>query len=220
MSASRTQTITTNSSLNARTSRSRPAPPLTTDPMELEEDDLEEDEDEIIQRAQEKVRRMKERKAAAAQQKAEEEAARKAVEEERAQAAAREERRKRMAEAATARSRHGSSLREGLRSPRRPVVEIRKEKGKGKARAPPVDKDPDDGGDGDDDDDEDERVKANTYHRHFNHKLDWLIMDATRRRRGGRRTGAEEGPVGEREGEGGVEQRTLDIGPLALLALL
>ncbi|KAJ3803660.1 hypothetical protein F5876DRAFT_84775 [Lentinula aff. lateritia] len=264
MSASRTQTITTNSSSNAGPSRSRPAQPPTTNPMELEEDDLEEDEDEIIRRAQEKVCRMKERKAAAAaaaQQKAEEEAARKAVEEERAQAVAREERRKRLAEAATARSRRGSSLGEGSRSPRRPVVEIRKEKGKGKARAPPMDEDPDDGGDGDDDDDEDDRapcercrtkklscqmqagkrssiickpchdakvkcsysgrpsmvkregggqptgerlavlesqvaqlladnrqlrdgqVKANTYHRHFNRKLDWLITDAARRRR-------------------------------------
>ncbi|KAJ3803655.1 hypothetical protein F5876DRAFT_84789 [Lentinula aff. lateritia] len=26
-------------------------------------------------------------------------------------------------------------------------------------------------------------VKANTYHRHFNRKLDWLITDAARRRR-------------------------------------
>ncbi|KAJ3858099.1 hypothetical protein EV359DRAFT_88272 [Lentinula novae-zelandiae] len=195
---------------------------------------------------------MKERKAAAAaaaQQKAEEEAARKAIEEERAQAVAREERRKRMAEAATARSWRGSSLGEGSRSPRRPVVEIRKEKGKGKARAPPMDEDPDDGGDGDEDDRapcercrtkklscqmqagkrssiickpchdakvkcsysgrpstvkregggqlesqvaqlladnrqlRDGQVKANTYHRHFNRKLDWLITDAARRRR-------------------------------------
>ncbi|KAJ3803792.1 hypothetical protein F5876DRAFT_84428 [Lentinula aff. lateritia] len=29
----------------------------------------------------------------------------------------------------------------------------------------------------------DGQVKANTYHRHFNRKLDWLIMDAARRRR-------------------------------------
>ncbi|KAJ3897516.1 hypothetical protein F5879DRAFT_995915 [Lentinula edodes] len=29
----------------------------------------------------------------------------------------------------------------------------------------------------------DGQVKANTYHRHFNHKLDWLIMDAARRRK-------------------------------------
>lgn len=29
----------------------------------------------------------------------------------------------------------------------------------------------------------DGQVKANTYHCHFNRKLDWLIMDATRRRR-------------------------------------
>ncbi|KAJ3884758.1 hypothetical protein GG344DRAFT_83538 [Lentinula edodes] len=29
----------------------------------------------------------------------------------------------------------------------------------------------------------DGQVKANTYHRHFNKKLDWLITDAARRRR-------------------------------------
>ncbi|KAJ3858161.1 hypothetical protein EV359DRAFT_69229, partial [Lentinula novae-zelandiae] len=29
----------------------------------------------------------------------------------------------------------------------------------------------------------DGQVKANTYHHHFNRKLDWLIMDAARRRR-------------------------------------
>ncbi|KAJ3925244.1 MAG: hypothetical protein NXY57DRAFT_1072271 [Lentinula lateritia] len=29
----------------------------------------------------------------------------------------------------------------------------------------------------------DGQVKANTYHRHFNRKLDWLITDAARRRR-------------------------------------
>ncbi|KAJ3884439.1 hypothetical protein GG344DRAFT_84028 [Lentinula edodes] len=29
----------------------------------------------------------------------------------------------------------------------------------------------------------DGQVKANTYHHHFNHKLDWLITDAARRRR-------------------------------------
>ncbi|KAJ3847605.1 hypothetical protein EV368DRAFT_87549 [Lentinula lateritia] len=29
----------------------------------------------------------------------------------------------------------------------------------------------------------DGQVKANTYHRHFNQKLDWLITDAARRRR-------------------------------------
>ncbi|KAJ3845709.1 hypothetical protein EV368DRAFT_70490, partial [Lentinula lateritia] len=130
----------------------------------LEDEDLDEDEEEIIRKAKEKVRRMKERKAAAAaaaKQKAKEEAARKAVEEERAQAAAKEERRRRMAEAATARSRRGSSPEETLGSPRRPVVEIRREKGKGKgkSKAQPVDEDPDDGGDGDDDDDEeDERA--------------------------------------------------------------
>ncbi|KAJ3870492.1 hypothetical protein F5051DRAFT_447622, partial [Lentinula edodes] len=171
----------------------------------------------------------------------------------------------------TARSQRGTSPEETSGSPRRPVVEIRREKGKGKGKAKiqPVDEDPDDGGDGgddggdggDNDDDEEEQapcercknkkiscqmqagrrssiickpchdakvkcsysgrpsmvkqeggghptgerlavlesqvaqlladnqqlrdgqVKANTYHCHFNRKLDWLITDATRRRR-------------------------------------
>ncbi|KAJ3924771.1 MAG: hypothetical protein NXY57DRAFT_969088 [Lentinula lateritia] len=199
---------------------------------------------------------MKERKAAAAaaaKQKAEEEAARKAKE---------EERRKRMAEAATARSRRGASPGEVLLSPRRPIVEIRKNRGKGKERvqAEAAGGDPDDSGDEEEDDEDDRapckwcrtkkiscqmqagkrssiickpchdakvkcsysgrpsivkkevganptgehlavlesqvaqlladnrqlrdgQVKANTYHRHFNRKLDWLITDAARRRR-------------------------------------
>ncbi|KAJ3846286.1 hypothetical protein EV368DRAFT_89281 [Lentinula lateritia] len=147
-----------------------------------------------------------------------------------------------------------------VRSPRRPVVEIRREKGKGKgkAKAQPIDEDPDDGGDEDDEDDRapceqcrskkipcqmqagkrssiickpchdakvrcsystrpitvkreggsnptgerlavlesqmaqlladnrqlrEGQVKANTYHRHFNKKLDWLMIDAARRRK-------------------------------------
>ncbi|KAJ3924528.1 MAG: hypothetical protein NXY57DRAFT_969688 [Lentinula lateritia] len=59
-----------------------------------------------------------------------------------------------MAAAATARSRRGSSPEETSGSPRRPVVEIRREKnkGKGKSKAQPVDEDPDD------DDEEDERT--------------------------------------------------------------
>ncbi|KAJ3803577.1 hypothetical protein F5876DRAFT_84986 [Lentinula aff. lateritia] len=208
---------------------------------------------------------MKERKAAAAaaaKQKAEEEAAKKLAEEERVQALAREERRRRMAEAATARSRRGTSPGEVSESPRRPVVEIRRIKGKGKGRVQDeaAGGDPDDGDDGDDDDDNDRapcercrvkkiscqmqagkrssiickpchdakvkcsysgrpsivkkegganptgerlavlesqvaqlladnrqlrdgQVKANTYHRHFNRKLDWLITDAARRRK-------------------------------------
>ncbi|KAJ3897555.1 hypothetical protein F5879DRAFT_995867 [Lentinula edodes] len=56
-----------------------------------------------------------------------------------------------MAEAATTRSRRGSSP--GGSSV---VVEIRKEQGKGKAKAQPVGGDPDDGGDGEDDDDDEE----------------------------------------------------------------
>ncbi|KAJ3884022.1 hypothetical protein GG344DRAFT_84706 [Lentinula edodes] len=206
---------------------------------------------------------MKARKAAAAaKRKAEEEAARKAAEEARRQKEAEarelEERRRRMAEAATARSRRGSSPGGSSVSPRRPVVEIRKDKGKGKGKAQPVGGDPDDGGDGDDDDDDrtpcercrskkiscqmqagkrssvickpchdakvrcsysgrpstvkreggnpygerlavlesqvaqlladnrqlrDGQVKANTYHRHMNRKLDWLVTEASRRRR-------------------------------------
>ncbi|KAJ3912888.1 hypothetical protein F5877DRAFT_84347 [Lentinula edodes] len=64
MSASRTQTTTTTTSLTAGPSRSHAAPPPSADYVE-DEEDLEEDKDEIIRRAQEKVRRMKERKAAA-----------------------------------------------------------------------------------------------------------------------------------------------------------
>ncbi|KAJ3885709.1 hypothetical protein GG344DRAFT_82433 [Lentinula edodes] len=261
MSTSRTQTTTSSSTAGPSGFRRIPLTPAQPNP--LEDEDLDEDEEEIIRKAEEKVQRMRERKAAAAaKQKAEEEAARKAKEEERAQAAAREERRKRMAEAATARSRRGSSPEETSGSPRRPVVEIRREKGKGKSKAQPVDEDPDDGGDGGDDDDEDDermpcercrnkkipcqmqagkrssiickpchdakvrcsysrrpstvkreggsnptgerlavlesqvaqlladnrqlrdgQVKANTYHRHMNRKLDWLVTDAARRRR-------------------------------------
>ncbi|KAJ3897431.1 hypothetical protein F5879DRAFT_983005, partial [Lentinula edodes] len=273
MSTSRTQTHTTSSSTAGPSGHRRLVlsvnPTESADPDSREEEDLEEDEAEVLRKAQEKVRRMKERKAAAAaaaaaKQKAEEEAAKKVAEEAREQAAAREERKRRMAAAATARSRRGSSPEETSGSPRRPVVEIRREKskGKGKSKAQPVDEDPDDGGDGgDDDDEEDERtpcercrnkkipcqmqagkrssiickpchdakvrcsysnrpftvkreggsnptgerlavlesqvaqlladnrqlrdgqVKANTYHRHFNRKLDWLITDAARRRR-------------------------------------
>ncbi|KAJ3803924.1 hypothetical protein F5876DRAFT_84114 [Lentinula aff. lateritia] len=251
MSGSRTHTTTTTSSSTAGPSgfHQPPAPP--TNPAAHEDEDLEEDEEEILRRTQEKVRRMKQRKTAvAAKKKAEEAAAREL-----------EERRKRMAEAATARSWRDSSPGETSGAPRRPVVEIRREKGKGKAKAQPVGRDPDDGGDGDnDDDDEDERapckrcrskisfqmqagkrssiickpchdakvrcsystrpftvkreggsnptgerlavmesqmaqlladnrqlregqVKVNTYHRHFNKKLDWLMMDAARQRK-------------------------------------
>ncbi|KAJ3926160.1 MAG: hypothetical protein NXY57DRAFT_966840 [Lentinula lateritia] len=255
MSTSRTQTTTTSSS-TAGPSGYRQIPTTPAQPASLEDEDLDEDEEEVIRKAQEKVRRMKGRKAAAvaaAKQKAQEEAARKAVEEERAQAAAKEERRKRMVEAATARSRRGTSPGEVSSSPRCPTVEIRRVKGKGKERvqAEAAGSDPDD-------DDRapcercrakkiscqmqagkrssiickpchnakvkcsysgrpsivtkevganptgehlavlesqvaqlladnwqlhDGQVKANTYHRHFNRKLDWLITDAARRRR-------------------------------------
>ncbi|KAJ3861191.1 hypothetical protein EV359DRAFT_84556 [Lentinula novae-zelandiae] len=241
MSASRT--ITTTSLSTAGPSRSRRIPPTPASPTEFHDDELEEDGEEMLRRAQEKVRQMKEKKALlAAQKKAEEEVAQRAAEEVQRQkevvAQEKEERRKKMAEAATACSWRGSSFREGSGSPRRPVVEVRTERGKGKARAQPVDEDPDDGGDGNDDDDEDERapcercrnkkipcqmqagkrssiicgsnptgerlavlesqvaqlladnrqlrdgqVKANTYHWHFNCKLDWLITDAARRRK-------------------------------------
>ncbi|KAJ3883995.1 hypothetical protein GG344DRAFT_84780 [Lentinula edodes] len=210
---------------------------------------------------------MKARKAAAAaKKKAEEEAARKAAEEaQRKKEVAEwelEERQRKMAEAATARSRRGSSPGGSSISPQRPVVEIRKDKGKGKGKAQLVGGDPDDGGNGDDDDDdEDDRapcercrskkiscqmqagkrssvickpchdakvrcsysgrpstvkregggqpigerlvvlesqmaqlladnrqlreaqLKDNTYNRHINRKLDWLMTDAARRRK-------------------------------------
>ncbi|KAJ3804349.1 hypothetical protein F5876DRAFT_83339 [Lentinula aff. lateritia] len=163
-----------------------------------------------------------------------------------------------MAAAATERSQRGTSPSEVSTGPRRPIVEIRREKGKGKgkAKAQPVDEDPDDGGDGRDDRAPCERcrakkiscqmqagkrssiickpchdakvkcsysgrpsivkkevsanptgerlavlesqmsqlladnrqlregqVKANTYHRHFNKKLDWLMIDVARQRK-------------------------------------
>ncbi|KAJ3803543.1 hypothetical protein F5876DRAFT_85074 [Lentinula aff. lateritia] len=191
--------------------------------------------------------------------------AKKAAEEARRQkeVAARElaERRQRMAEAATARSRRGTSPGEGSESPRRPVVEIRRSKGKGKGKAQEeaAGGDPDDGRDENDEDEDDRtpcercrakriscqmqagkrssiickpchdakvkcsysgrpstvkregggqpvgerlailesqmaqlladnpqlregQLKDNNYNRHFNWKLDWLMMDAARRR--------------------------------------
>ncbi|KAJ4491850.1 hypothetical protein C8R41DRAFT_920216 [Lentinula lateritia] len=106
---------------------------------------------------------MKERKAAAAAKKrAEEEAAKKAAEEVHRQkeiaAWDLEEWRRKMAEAATTCSRWGSSPGETSVSPRRPVVEIRKEKGKGKAKAQPVGGDPNDGNNGEDDDNDEEQA--------------------------------------------------------------
>ncbi|KAJ3884565.1 hypothetical protein GG344DRAFT_83842 [Lentinula edodes] len=150
MSTSRTITTTTQKSLTAGPSRSRPTPP----PIDLTIPD------EAIRRAEEKVRRMKAKKAA--RKKAEEEAVRKAAEEaqRKKEEAAREleERRRRIVEAATTRNRRGSSPGGSSVSPQRPVVEIRKDKGKGKGKAQPVGGDPDDGGDGDDDNDEDDRA--------------------------------------------------------------
>ncbi|KAJ3884662.1 hypothetical protein GG344DRAFT_83696 [Lentinula edodes] len=263
--SSRTQTTTTPASAStAGPSGPRRQPPTPIRPAPFEDDDLDEEEEEVIRKAEEKVRRMKERKAAAAaaaKQKAEEEAAKKLAEEERVQALAREERRRRMAEAATARSRRGTSPGEVSESPRRPVVEIRRNNGKGKGRAQEeaAGGDPDDGGDENDDDEDDRtpcercrakkiscqmqagkrssiickpchdakvkclysgrpstvkregggqpigerlailesqmaqlladnrqlregQLKDNNYNRHFNRKLDWLMMDAARRR--------------------------------------
>ncbi|KAJ3911436.1 hypothetical protein F5877DRAFT_73179, partial [Lentinula edodes] len=72
-----------------------------------------------------------------------------------------EEQRRKLAEVATARSRQGSLPGESLVSPRRLVVEIRKEKGKGKAKAQPVGGDPDDSSDGEDNDNnEDEQASC------------------------------------------------------------
>ncbi|KAJ3924801.1 MAG: hypothetical protein NXY57DRAFT_969010 [Lentinula lateritia] len=155
MSTSHTQTTTTSSSTASPSGFRQLVPPAN--PASLEDEDLEEDEAEILRKAQEKVRRMKEQKAAAAaKQKAEEEAAKKVAEEAREQAAVREERRRRMAAAAAAHSRQGSLLEGTSGSPRRPVVEIWREKakGKGKAKAQPIDEDPNDGGDNDDDEED------------------------------------------------------------------
>ncbi|KAJ3803553.1 hypothetical protein F5876DRAFT_71348, partial [Lentinula aff. lateritia] len=219
MSTSRTQTHTTSSSTAGPSGHRRLVLPVNptdpADPDSFEEEDLEEDEAEVLRKAQEKVRQMKERKAAAAaaaaaKQKAEEEAAKKVAEEAREQAAAREERRRRMAVAATARSRRGSSPEETSGSPRRPVVEIRREKSKGKGKSKaqvrcsysnrPFTVKRDGGSNptgehlavlesqvaqllADNRQLRDGQVKANTYHQHFNRKLDWLITDAARRRR-------------------------------------
>ncbi|KAJ3911358.1 hypothetical protein F5877DRAFT_86090 [Lentinula edodes] len=105
--------------------------PLPADTSVHEEEGLEdEDEDEIIQRAQARVERVRARKVAAAAKKEE------VV-----------ERRRLLAEVATARSQRGTLPSEMSVSPRRPVVEIRREKGKGRAKVPaqPVGGDPDDG---------------------------------------------------------------------------
>ncbi|KAJ3911666.1 hypothetical protein F5877DRAFT_85672 [Lentinula edodes] len=170
MSTSRT---TTTSTQPTASSSSRPAdPPRPGTPIN-------EDEDEILREALARVERVKARKAAEAAKKkaAEEAAARKAEEERRKKEiaakrkAAQEaqdrasraqqqdaelvERRRLLAAAATARSQRGTSPSEMSVSPRRPVVEIRREKGQGRARIParPLGGDPDDG----DDDDEEER---------------------------------------------------------------
>ncbi|KAJ3872361.1 hypothetical protein F5051DRAFT_445254 [Lentinula edodes] len=185
MSTSRTTTTTTQPTAS---SSSRPADPLRPGTL------IDEDEDEILWEALARVERVKARKAAEAAKKkaAEEAAARKAEEERRKKEVAAKrkaaqeardrasraqqqdaeliERRRLLAEAATARSQRGTSPSEMLVSPRRPIVEIRREKGKGRARIParPVGGDPDDGDNGNDDDDDDEeerepceRCKAN-----------------------------------------------------------
>ncbi|GAW09546.1 hypothetical protein LENED_011708 [Lentinula edodes] len=116
--------------------------------------------------------RVRARKATAAAKKAaEEKAAKAAAAREKAAQEAREralrahqqeqevaERRRLLADAVSARSQRGTSPSEMSASPRRPVVEIRREKGKGRAKvpAPSVGGDPDDGDDGDDDDDDEE----------------------------------------------------------------
>ncbi|GAW10287.1 hypothetical protein LENED_012536 [Lentinula edodes] len=162
MSVSCTTTTTTRTSSTAGPSRSRPVAPLPADTSVHEEEGLEdEDEDEIIQRAQARVERVRARKVAAAAKKAaEEKAARAAAARERAAQEVQEqalwarqqeeevvERRRLLAEVATARSQRGTLPSEMSVSPRRPVVEIRREKGKGKAKVPaqPVGGDPDDG---------------------------------------------------------------------------
>ncbi|KAJ3858856.1 hypothetical protein EV359DRAFT_87119 [Lentinula novae-zelandiae] len=177
MSTSRIVTTTSNKSSTAGPSRSRPVPPLPADPSVSEEEDLEdEDEDEIIRRAQARVERVRVRKAAEAARKAtEEKAARAAAARERAAQEAQEralraqqqeaevaERCRLLADAAAARSQRGTSPSEMSVSPRRPVVEIRREKGKGRAKVPaqPVGGDPDDGDDDDEEKEPCERCKA------------------------------------------------------------
>ncbi|KAJ3885001.1 hypothetical protein GG344DRAFT_83237 [Lentinula edodes] len=152
MTTSRTTTTTQPTA----SSSSRPAdPPRPGTPID-------EDEDEILREALARVDRVKARKAAEAAKKkaAEEAAARKAEEKRRKkEVAARDsaakrkaaqeardrasraqqqdaellERRRLLAEATTARSQRGTSPSEMSVSPRRPVVEIRREKGKGRA---------------------------------------------------------------------------------------
>ncbi|KAJ3897300.1 hypothetical protein F5879DRAFT_996266 [Lentinula edodes] len=158
MTTSRTTTTT---QPTASTSSCPADPPRPGTPID-------EDEDEILREALARVEKVKAQKAA------EEAAARKAAEERRkkevaaqASAARRKaaqevrdrasraqqqnvevvERRRLLAEAATARSQRGTSPSEMSVSPRRPVVEIRREKGKGREEVPaqPVGEDPDDG---------------------------------------------------------------------------
>ncbi|KAJ3858151.1 hypothetical protein EV359DRAFT_88177 [Lentinula novae-zelandiae] len=178
MTTSRT---TTTAQPTASTSSRAADPPRPGSPID-------EDEDEILRKALARVEKVKAQKAAEAAKKkaAEEAAARKAEEERRrkevaawASAAKRKaaqeaqdrasraqqqdaevaEQRRLLAEAATARSQRGTSPSEMSVSPRRPVVEIRREKGKRREEVPaqPVGGDPDDGDDGDNDDDEEER---------------------------------------------------------------
>ncbi|KAJ3924945.1 MAG: hypothetical protein NXY57DRAFT_968710 [Lentinula lateritia] len=202
MSGSHTQTTTATSSSTAGPSGPRRMIPPPTKSVEPEEEDLEEDEEEILRRVQEKVRKVKEWKAAiAVKKRAEEEAAQRAEEAVRkkkeSEARELEERRQRLAGAATARSRRGSSPRESSVSPQRPVGEIKK--GKGEAKAQPVGGDPDNGGErapckrcrskkipcqmqADNRQLREGQLKANNYNCHFNWKLDWLMMDAARRR--------------------------------------
>ncbi|KAJ3911484.1 hypothetical protein F5877DRAFT_85907 [Lentinula edodes] len=153
---------------------------------------IDEDEDKILREALARVEKVKARKAAEAAKKkaAEEVAARKAEEvrrkkevtarastarrkaaqeaRDRASQAQQQnvevvERQRLLAEAATARSQRGTSPSEMLVSPRRPMVEIRREKGKGREEvlAQPVGEDLDDGNDGDEEEREPcERCKA------------------------------------------------------------
>ncbi|KAJ3870965.1 hypothetical protein F5051DRAFT_446857 [Lentinula edodes] len=159
MSTSQTTTTTTQPTAS---SSSRPADPPRPGTL------IDEDEDEILWEALARVERVKARKAAEAAKKkaAEEAAARKAEEERRKKEIA--VKRKAAQEArdrdkvATARSQRGTSPSEMSVSPRRPVVEIRREKGKGRARIParPLGGDPDDGDDNEEEREPCERCKA------------------------------------------------------------
>ncbi|KAJ3870984.1 hypothetical protein F5051DRAFT_446829 [Lentinula edodes] len=141
MSTSRT--ITTTHASTAGPSRSRHIPPVPANPAVREDEDLEDDDEEARKEAEEKAARVAVAKKKAVQ---EEWARTLRAQQQEAKVA---ERHRLLADAAAARSQRGTSASEILVSPRRPVVEIRREKGKGRAQVlgQPVGGDPDNGDD-------------------------------------------------------------------------